>query len=354
MNRISSLMILPLAFMIVSMLENDKQNTLLREAEFLYDKSEFSALINKIKELRQLQNLDKSILGAISRLEGHICLFGQGKNGYIDLSCAWKKYIDASRKGDAEGLFYTAFLLKNLLFDSLEPLKDQFGSEISLVDSTSTLNEKIKLINAIAYNMYYLSSIGNFPLALKYIGNNIRLDPIDCLAAVSYYTKAADFLLSYFNESFYDMYEEDLLITNSVKPFAKRKESTLSIIKFNEAVYSLYNRNAENSESQLSTIAFQYLLYREYDLAKNLAERLMKKNQYDRIANYIMGVLYMTGNGVPIDYNSALSYFNISSLYQNTYATNALGYMYMNGLGVKKNETLALEHFTQADRKSVV
>ena len=105
----------------------------IKEAELLYEQKNFSSLVSELSKIRALPNLNKITLGAINRLEGHICLFGKKKDKNIDLSCAWKKYAEASRYGDIEGMFYAAFILNNFLFDTLDPLKEQFGEKVAII-----------------------------------------------------------------------------------------------------------------------------------------------------------------------------------------------------------------------------
>lgn len=61
---------------------------------------------------------------------------------------------------------------------------------------------------------------------------------------------------------------------------------------------------------------------------------------------YNKGLAFYTGNmGCVQDYKKAFEYFVESSKLGNTSATNYLGVMYLNGLGVKQNVNLAIKYF---------
>ncbi|MBT3550617.1 MAG: sel1 repeat family protein [Rhodospirillaceae bacterium] len=65
----------------------------------------------------------------------------------------------------------------------------------------------------------------------------------------------------------------------------------------------------------------------------------------------VLGNLYATGNGVPINYDQAVKWFRSAANQGYARGQNDLGFMYAKGLGVPKNETEAMKWLLKSARQ---
>lgn len=314
--------------------------------ESLYESRQYSALRKMLK--KQRNEPDEGLLAVVNRLEGHLCLFGMQSDYYVDVLCAWNKYAAAAQLGDPEGLFYAGLMLNNLLFDSLEPLKGKFGREVGLVEEAKDLTAKIKAVKALAFTMNSMSSTLGFSLAMKYMGMTMSKQADKCFAVASYYTWAADKLLPFFNTSFQPIYKVGKEIRTTIDPFdIEDGRSNVYFFRYLEILADSSNLLA-NPEDVKNYLVSAYVDDGEYRLAKQLAERLIKKQPNNTYANYVLGLLYLIGKTVQTNYTLALGHLQTAANSSSGDAFNLLGYMHLNGLGVEQNTTAARECFEKS------
>eukprot|EP00826_Nyctotherus_ovalis_P027745 TRINITY_DN2170_c0_g7_i3.p1 TRINITY_DN2170_c0_g7~~TRINITY_DN2170_c0_g7_i3.p1 ORF type:complete len:621 (-),score=123.80 TRINITY_DN2170_c0_g7_i3:112-1974(-) len=314
--------------------------------ESLYDSRKYSTLRTMLKQERK--KADEKLLAVVNRLEGHLCWFGMQSDYHVDLSCAWNRYATAAQLGDSEGLFYAGLMLNNFLFDSLEPLKGKFGKEVGLVEEAGDLTAKIKAIKALAFTMNFMSSTLGFPLAMKYMGVTINKQADKCFVTASYYTWAADKLLPFFNASFQPVYKAGKEIRVTIDPFdIEDEKNNVYFLRYVEILAASSNLLA-NPEDVKNYLVSAYVDNGEYRLAKQLAESLIAKQSNNTYANYVLGLLYLAGKTVQMNYTLALNHLQVAANSSNGDALNLLGYMYLNGLGVRQNTTAAHECFEKS------
>ncbi|OAI49219.1 hypothetical protein AYO45_00535 [Gammaproteobacteria bacterium SCGC AG-212-F23] len=75
---------------------------------------------------------------------------------------------------------------------------------------------------------------------------------------------------------------------------------------------------------------------------------LMNAHSGDSKAQVSMGMRYMLGQGTPVDYAEARSWFEKAAELNNPYAENELGFMYATGKGVTPNQVTALQWYQKA------
>ncbi len=310
------------------------------EAEALYSQRMFGALPSVLSELgSSLLPADTTSpeLGVLRRLEGHLCLFGREKDSNVDFDCAWRKYAEAARAGDAEALFYVGFFLDNLLFDSLLPLQSFLGS--------GTTPDQ-RAINAVAATCYYMSATGGFVPAMLVMGN--RADPVNkCSAASAYYARAAHEMMGSFNRSYQPGQQKVGIVLTAVDPFSGSDSllDHLSGLRMYEQIADRIGEKRRQAE-MLGSISERLLLRHEYLLAKLTAEKAINLEQNDTKANYVMGVLSTIGTSQP-NYTLARLHLEVSAEQKHAEALNALGFIHLNGLGVPADETQAYAYFNR-------
>ena len=316
--------------------------------ESLYENKEYKTLNKQLEKLSGKRGLSIEIRAAISRFKGHLCFFGMNTNYYIDLSCAWKNYAHSAQLGDPEGLFYTGLFLDNFLFNSLEPLKGSFGKDIDLIDKAKDLSAKVKAVKSLAFTMKFMSSTLGFPLALKYLGAMLKSDDERCQSAAIYYSRAAEKLLPHFNTSLQTIYEKTKEIHEAIHPFNSEEQyNDLHLFRYLEQFIETTDR-INNSQSIINYLVGAYIEHREYKLAKQLAMKMLKKNVNNTFGNYALGMLYLIGEAVPINYTLALHHLRIAVQAKHGDSLNLLGYMYLKGLGVEQDTMKANDCFKEA------
>ena len=75
---------------------------------------------------------------------------------------------------------------------------------------------------------------------------------------------------------------------------------------------------------------------------------LLSSNNGNPSAQYSLGLLYATGNGVPEDFAMAVEYFSKAAEQDIAAAQNDLGMCYYDGTGTAKNDKLAAYWFGRA------
>jgi TPR repeat protein len=70
--------------------------------------------------------------------------------------------------------------------------------------------------------------------------------------------------------------------------------------------------------------------------------------QGDANAQWVLGFMYLTGEGMPQDYKQAVNWFTKAAEQGFAMAQFNLGYMYKNGEGVSQDYTKALDWYTKA------
>jgi len=324
------------------------------QLESLFYNRHFNELhkkLSKIHSLIKISNMEnnKEINGLLNLYEGHLCFFGEDKDKNIDLSCAWKKYVNSAKFGNSEALFYVGIFIENLMFDNLEILEELFKKKIEIVKQANDFKGKINALSSISNTLFYMSAISGFAPAMQLLGNRASFDTKKCNTASGYYSKAAHKLLPYFNQSFQNYYVKMDTILTSTDPYAKTDDLTehTSGLRMYEQIASEYENLAEGMDL-LGKIAEKYLSMRDYELAKMAAEKALSKDKNNSNSNYVLGVLHMSGVISPINYTQALPHLIIASEKKHAEALNALGFMYLHGYGVEQDEALAYEYFTSA------
>ena len=88
--------------------------------------------------------------------------------------------------------------------------------------------------------------------------------------------------------------------------------------------------------------------YRSGDFATALREFRPRADQGDAQAQYILGVMYTEGDGVPRDYSQAASWFKMAAEHGDSEAQFNLGFMYANGRGVPEDDAEAVRWYRLA------
>lgn len=85
---------------------------------------------------------------------------------------------------------------------------------------------------------------------------------------------------------------------------------------------------------------------------KNLTEAerwyFRAASQGNAIAQFNLGAMYWTGQGVPLDHAEAVRWYRLAAEQGYAIGQNNLGYMYENGLGVPKDVSQAIEWYRKA------
>jgi uncharacterized protein len=68
-------------------------------------------------------------------------------------------------------------------------------------------------------------------------------------------------------------------------------------------------------------------------------------------AQYLLGLMYVTGRGVPLNHNTAVKWYRLSAKQGNAYAQFNLGFMYDNGQGVPKDYNTAVKWYRLAAKQ---
>ncbi len=81
---------------------------------------------------------------------------------------------------------------------------------------------------------------------------------------------------------------------------------------------------------------------------KEIAERRSKAEKGDAVAQFLLGYNYVSGQGVPKDDAEAVKWFRKAADQGDAGAQDSLGRLYGNGQGVPKDETEAVKWFRKA------
>src|SRR4051794_22798315 len=81
----------------------------------------------------------------------------------------------------------------------------------------------------------------------------------------------------------------------------------------------------------------------EHEIALNLARPAAERG--DQVAQYILGLLYRNGRGVPQDYAEAMRWFRKAADQGNAWAQNSIGYLYQNGWGTPRDYAEAMRWY---------
>ena len=88
--------------------------------------------------------------------------------------------------------------------------------------------------------------------------------------------------------------------------------------------------------------------YDKKDYATALREWKPLAKQGNFSAQYLLGVMYRKGQGVPQDYKTALKWYRLAAKQGNADAQTSLGVMYQTGRGVPQNDKTAVKWYRLA------
>ena len=302
--------------------------TLETQLESLYFEMKYNELENKLHELNGIKSLNASVLGIVYRIKGHLCFFGKNVDSNVNIQCAWRNYVYSAKYGDPEGLFFTALFLDNLMFESLDPLKEYFDRNIDLIESASDINEKIQALKALTHTMYSLASAAGCPLASMRMGNMLSKRNDRSLSVAEYYFQAADKLFPYFVNKSVSDFSSKLIISSATSPYEidTRNVDAVKLIRLLEIINEVYNNIGIYDTS---TLLKSYINYKEYDLAKALAEKVSSDDPAYSYASYVMGLINVMNKSGDGNYTLAYELLRNSS---DSDAYNLLGYLYLEGI----------------------
>ncbi len=337
-----------LAFLLAVLVGAFASDAVLLRAESFYATEDFGALSDLIAASRSRnQRTSNSTLGGLRRLEGHVCLFGKMQDRHVDLDCAWKNYISGARLGDSEATFYVAFMLDNRLFQSLSPLEELFpeqGEEVARDPEPRRAAERLK---ALSKTLVYLAAVGGFPLAMIKLGYHESAGHTTCPLAWKYYSKAASLLLPEFSQPFRIEFLQETLVLTSLDPYHNFDyyAEFESAIRFYDKVSHSLTSDQPKAE-WLMWVAHGYMHRGEYETAKNITDEVIAMFPDYADANYVYGIFHYLGVGFPQDHVLAFRYFAKAAGMGHNDALGAVGYMYTQGDGVKRNAILAKSYLT--------
>ncbi len=87
------------------------------------------------------------------------------------------------------------------------------------------------------------------------------------------------------------------------------------------------------------------MAYSQGDFATALREWLPLAKRGSTLAQYNLGRMYFSGEGVDQDYKEARNWFNLAAAQQYPPAQNSLGILYNKGLGVRRDHAEAVNWF---------
>lgn len=142
---------------------------------------------------------------------------------------------------------------------------------------------------------------------------------------------------------------------------AYRKAVAMGDIKAYHAIGMLYNdvNNAKAAEwftkgheagDIASTTKLGVAFYTGKGVSRNIvkAVELFKLNKHSPLSNTILGLIYLSGDGVAVDYALALAYLKKGFMLRSMFAAQWVGLMYDRGLGVPKDEEKAIYYLQKA------
>src|SRR5689334_11769770 len=101
-----------------------------------------------------------------------------------------------------------------------------------------------------------------------------------------------------------------------------------------------------NSAADLYNEGYSYYNKKQYHETLRLWRKAADAGSVDAING--LGLLYLYGQGININYEKAMAYFQIAVKDGSNAAMNNVGYMYDKGLGVKEDNTIAIKWYQQA------
>lgn len=110
-----------------------------------------------------------------------------------------------------------------------------------------------------------------------------------------------------------------------------------------------YYRMAAEKGDVNAQIQYGYILETEdFNMKEALKWYQKSADQGNMIAQYNLGQMYRSGNGVEVDYEKALKYYKKAADQGYADAMNCLGFMYEKGLGVNSNINTAYQWYQAA------
>jgi len=333
-------------------------NNLLEVIEKNYKEKEYTDLLQNLA-LLNITELSNYEIGIVHRIKGHLCLFGQEKDSNIDLSCAWKEYIQGASKGDYHSYFYVGFMMNNYLFDDITEIKKLVGNKMfnmNLTDfKTSDKNVVKEKIKAIASTCYYIAFLGDYLPAIVYhaYSNSFNKHALECNESAFYYEKVAEQLA---DSSQYFVYKGE-----QPQPYILTKCDPYNTENYVDKIGEM---DPDYAIRTLSTIP---LRIDKLGILVNITHYLFRSKKYteafdsylkilpiapqDPHINYYLAFMYLFGFGTPQNLPKAL--FHIKASYtQNPESINLLGILSAQLENITENSTSPLNDtlmfFTEA------
>ena len=116
---------------------------------------------------------------------------------------------------------------------------------------------------------------------------------------------------------------------------------------YSEADFETVKKMAENGHPEAQAIlCLFHIAHKNFPEALRLAQEAAANGGI--FANNILGLMYMEGNGVQVDYSKALAYFTKAAEHGDPFTQVHIGSMYFYGKGVQQDYTQALGWFIKA------
>jgi len=314
-------------------------------------------------------------------------------NNISSLSIIVKYEDDTSFNADIEDIYSTPFIIKNF-YNKIKELREKYEKEF--VEKTLI---ELAIYDAIATNpddnaineMQRCSEILNYELGLSEDGDTIfkvsvedhivtklrkKLNNIDKkIGKYQKYVKSALLKLNYFistDKSYHLMNlaaDEDVdQLTDEIFYFGEsldelKKEPITNIDAMNELCNRYYYAKIDKEAFELSKLIygkghkkadFTYImcLYYGYGTEKDEKEAFKEiqkfvNNKLYSKARELLGEMYYYGRGTEQDYKNAFECFEDCEHIESS-AQYHLGLMYINGYGVKKDETKGLNYIMKS------
>ena len=106
--------------------------------------------------------------------------------------------------------------------------------------------------------------------------------------------------------------------------------------------------NSPKARDSLMALLFLLLVLATAACVQNFEETKRLAESGDEVAQYNLGVMYHTEQGVPQDYAEAVAWYQKSAEQGHADAQLHLGFMYANGQGVPENDAEAAEWFRKS------
>jgi len=232
------------------------------------------------------------------------------------------------------------FMLLSLLLAFAASADDQMPPQ-SIMDQVDALYNNGRYSECISL----LKANKNYPWCLNYLGNiyyNGKVVAQDYSTAVEYYTKAAN--KGYALSQFYlgHCYELGTGVEKDIDLAMVwyKKASERGNARAQNYLGNLYYiRYCDNNNMDDATQSFYW-------------EKLAAEQDVPE-AQYMMGLLYSIGVGIPQDYCVALKYFKLAAEQNVALAIYQIGVLFAEGLCVPEDESIALKYFKMAEELGV-